>query len=167
MKFRRLCFCVTTLTSILMFQDFSTALGQKPTNCKVRDKSLRKVEYRIGSFQRSNVDPDRPPILTLGISVKPEQINADYIVSLARNLNQRFCKEDQLVVGIYDRYEIAVYFNGDFQDDLNAYRGYYFLNRTTGEEYVSFSTVPDYQGNPQARIKIDLNLKIAPCSKQP
>lgn len=167
MRFLRMSFCLTALTLILMFQSFSTASGQKPTMCKIQEKSLREVKYRIGSFQRTKTDPEGLSVLGLGVSVKPEQVNADYLVLLARNLNRRFCKEDRLVVGIYDKYEIAVYFNSDFQDSLDAFRGEYVLDRTTGKEYVSFTTVPDYQKNYDSRIKIDLREKPRLCNDQP
>ena len=166
MTFSRLFFYSMSLTVLLVCQSALAASGQVPSKCKINDKSLRAVKYRIGSYERSRLAPEGPPVLGIGVSVKPEQINADYLVLLARNLNQRFCKEDRLVVGIYDRYEIAVRFRGEFQEALDAFRGEYFLDRTTGEEYVSFTTVPDYQRNYDSRIKIDLKASSAHCKIQ-
>lgn len=152
-----------SLTTILMGQSFFTASGQEPTKCKTKDKSLRAVQYRIGRFERSPQSTERPSTLIVDISVKPELIDAKYMVLLAHKLNQTFCKEDRLVVGIFDKYEIAVRFRDEFQDALDAFRGEYVLDRKTGKEYVSFSLVPDYQGNPESRIKIDLTAGQSSC----
>lgn len=146
------------LNSALMFAIcFLTPLmgkGQELVKCKVQDKSLRSVKYRNAYSERSTVD-GRPSIL-ICISVKPEDVNREFLVLLAHHLNQRFCREERLVVAILIDYKAARYFNPNFQDVREAWRGEYFLDRRVGEEYVSFTTNLNYNDNPQARIRIDL-----------
>ena len=134
-----------------------TAKGQGPVKCKVKDKSLRSVKYRVAYSERST-DDGRPSILVF-ISVKPENINREYLVLLAHHLNQRFCREERLAVAIFVDYNAARYFKPEFPEVLDAMRGEYFLDRRTGEEYVGFTTIPNYNNNPQARIRIDLGAK--------
>ena len=151
MQLLRFFLFVTSLTILLAFVSLPSVLGQEPSKCKLKEKRLRAVQYRFGRSERSTLG-----VLGLDISVMPEQINADYLILLARHLNQLYCKEDRLVVGIFDRFETALRFNLSFQEDRDALRGEYVLNRTIGEEYVRFSTVPDYQKNYESSVKIDL-----------
>lgn len=136
------------------------AQGKEPVKCKVKDKILQDVKYRFAYSERSTRQGQ--PIVALNISVKPENINHEYLVLLARYLNQRFCREERLVVAIFTDYKAAKHFRPDFPEILDAWRGEYFLDRRTGEEYVSFTTIPNYNNNPQSRIRINLGVKNTP-----
>lgn len=142
-----LVFAICSLTAL-------TGEGQELVKCKVKDKSLRSVKYRKAYSERSTVN-GRPSIL-ICISVKPEEVNREFLVLLAHHLNQRFCREERLVVAIFIDYKAARYFNPNFQNVRDAWRGEYFLDRRTGEEYVSFTPSLNYEENPQAHIRIDL-----------
>lgn len=134
------------------------AKGQEPIKCKVKDKNLRSVKYRYAYSERSTVNGR--PTIAINISVKPADINREFLMLLVHHLNQRFCREERLVVAIFIDYDAAKHFRPQFPEVLNAWRGEYFLDRRTGEEYVSFiTTTPNYNNNPQARVKIDLGVK--------
>lgn len=164
MRAWRLFFYSMSLTTLLVCLSFLTVSGQEPIKCKIKDKSIGDVQYRIGGFERPTSDPEEPPELLLRISVKPEQINPEYLVLLARNINRRFCKEDRITVAIFDIYDVAVNFRMMDEYDLNAFRGEYVLDRTTGEEHVSYSTVRDARLFHYSSIKIDLKTNKSPCS---
>ena len=139
---------------------FTETYGQsKYEKCKVEDKELKRVKYYIGYTERSIPQNDQPSNFIVDISVKPNKINEKDLLLIARHLKQKFCKEDYLIVGIFDRKDVAENYRFNVQEARNHLRGEYFLNRITGEEYISFVLIPDYNGNPQARIKIDLSSK--------
>jgi hypothetical protein len=72
-------------------------------------------------------------------------------VKLASQFKRDFCKEDYLLVSIFTdrRYITAISVPGlwGYEAAANANRGFYLLNRNTGEEYVSFSSAPNYDKN--------------------
>ena len=148
-----------TFTCCLLTPTVSS--GQKLNKCEVKDKSLRSLKYRIVNTERSFLSTGLP-IIGINISVAHKDINREFLLRLAQHLNQRFCREERMVVGIFDDPKAARYFNPPVRAVLDAWRGEYFLDRRTGEEYVAFSTVPNYHDNPQARIKIELGAKTSP-----
>jgi hypothetical protein len=142
---------------ICILLGFVTAFGQGNfTKCKVEDKKLESVRYYIGNVERSRVSDSKPAALLVDISVKANKINRDDLTLIANHLKQTFCKEDNLIVGIFDRKDTAKYFDANLQSARNHFRGEYILNRIIGEDYVSYTTVADYNGNYKNRIKMDL-----------
>lgn len=61
------------------------------------------------------------------------------------------------MVAIFDDKKTADFYDMNLQYARNHFRGEYILNSKTGEEYINFVTVPDYNANGRTLgIKIDL-----------
>ncbi len=137
-----------------------TVVGQENfVKCKVKEKELKSVTYDIRNILRTDAKNDEPSVLIVSIYVKPNKINKDDLILISRHLKQKFCKEENLIFSIFDNKDVAKFYDMNVQSARNHFRGEYILNRITGKEYISFVTIPDYNGNPRARIKIDLNSK--------
>jgi hypothetical protein len=136
--------------------------GQKLSDkCFTTEKNQRRIQYRIGNSTRTVKEPIA---LIIHISIKPQHFNREDMVALARQLNRDFCNEQFIVVLIFDSYRSAQSYvlhphSETYQRDLKSLRGFYDLNRTTGEESVRFASSP---GKPRNEIKIDLGSKPSP-----
>ncbi len=132
--------------------------GQKPVEGGVKDNSPSPVDYRIAYSERSLSENE----IVLNISVKPENINRDFLALLARHLNQRFSADRRIAVAIFDDFKAAKNYDIGFPETHDTVRGEYFLDRSTGEEYVSYSVTPNYlKSDPRSRIKIELGTKTS------
>jgi hypothetical protein len=144
------------LVSVALSIFCGISLGQqKPVNCKVQDKEIKVPKYRVGRFWYTVKDPS---VLVLQISVDAKHINRDDMISLAKKIKQDYCKEKRLNAIIFTNHKAARDFvfsreSPTLERDLKEMRGGYFLNRDTGEEYVSFSPDPN---KPREEMKIDL-----------
>lgn len=133
--------------------------GQKPRSCEIKkDKTL--VKYKIGSFERGD------EALILHVSLNPNNINEFTLLGISKQLKMIYCKEKEIIVTFFDNQIVArnatlnsmsVY----FEKTLESSRGEYYLNRDTGEEFVSYSTSSGYlrTGNDSSRIKIVIGVK--------
>lgn len=133
-------------------------LGQEPEQCSVKKQDAIGFKYRIGLSERGG---GNLPVI-IQISVEPRNINATDLVTLAEHLNKVFCKEQKFDVVIFDSYRYAANFspsgeNPYYLQGLESMRGGYYHDRSTGEEFVQFTTVPNYFKNYQNRIRIDIN----------
>jgi hypothetical protein len=132
-------------------------LAQEPKRCPVKEESGH-VKYRMGLTERGGGDLP----LIIQISVDPRNINGTDLVILAKQLNEVFCKEQKINVVIFDSYRYAANFspsseNPYYVKGLESMRGGYYLDRKTGEEFVQFTTVPNYFKNYENRKRIDIN----------
>lgn len=132
-------------------------LAQEPKRCPVKKES-RHVKYRMGLIERGGGDLP----LIIQISVDPRNINKTDLVILAKQLNKAFCKEEKMVVTVFDSYRYAKNFspsgeNPYYWKGLESMRGEYYIDRKTDEEFVEFTSVPNYFKNKQDRIRIEIN----------
>jgi hypothetical protein len=132
-------------------------LGQEPKRCPVKKQDAIGFKYRIGQTERGG---GSLPVI-IQISVEPGNINETDLVTLAKHLNKVFFMEQKIDVVIFDSYRYAENFspsdeNPYFWKRLESMRGAYYLDRSTGEEFMEFTTVPNYFKNKQNRVRIDI-----------
>ena len=133
--------------------------GQNLEKCRVKDQDNRVPAYQIGRTERTS---EGPPTLLVQISIEPQHINRNDLVALAGQLKKVFCKEQRVDVAIFDAYRYARNFspieeNPYYWQGLESMRGGYYFDRTTGEEYVEFSTIPNYFKNKKDRVRIEIS----------
>lgn len=131
---------------------------QEPKRCPVKKPDDIGFKYRIGQTERGG---GSLPVI-IQISVEPRNINETDLIILAKHLNKVFCNEQKIDVAIFDSYRYALNFspsdeNPYFSKGLESMHGAYHLDRSTGEEYVEFTTLPNYFKNKQNRVRIDLS----------
>jgi hypothetical protein len=158
-------FVLSQIALIIGSVGMGLVLGQEPKPCPVKKQDAITVKYRIGRTERGG---GTLPVI-FQISVEPRNINAADLVTLAKHLNRVFCKEQKIDVAIFDSYRYAENFspsdeNPFFRKGLESMRGAYHLDRSTGEEFVEFTTVPNYFKNKQNRVRIEIG-KTAPAKR--
>jgi hypothetical protein len=141
-------------------QDHDRCSVREPVKCKSKVKTERTFKYKMGLTFRSQRALYGPAVTVIQVSVEPEHINQDDLLKIAGWLKQDFCKERRLsVVILTDRRYVDVPPTAGtlwYRDWLEALRGEYFLDKDSGEEYISYSTTPNYFKSQQSRVKIDL-----------
>lgn len=147
----RIAFIVPLITVV------GLTLGQEPKKCRVEKTENIGFKYRVGLTERGG---GSLPVI-IQISVEPRNINKTDLVALAKHLNKVFCKEQRMEVVIFDSYRYAANFspsdeNPYFLKGLDSMRGGYHLDRPKSEEFVEFTTVPNYFKNYQDRVRIDI-----------
>lgn len=140
MKLRRLR-CISWLIPSAVFTvgSFGFAQSSNP-DCSQAVRDPHAPQYNVGRSSHSQSETAR---LLLQISVQPQVFRPEFMTALARQLNQDFCKEPRIRAIIVDDFRAAT-----FQWDpvhlpefyAPAERGQYYLDRTTGEERLEFST---------------------------
>lgn len=134
--------------------------GREPMRCKTDNGSDRTFKYKMGLTFRSKRALGGPDVQVMQISIEPKRINQEDLLKVARWLKTDFCKEQRLSVMLLTdrRYADTFPVGGTlwYNEWQDALRGEYFLDRESGEEYISYSTVPNYNKNPQARVKVNL-----------
>jgi hypothetical protein len=137
----------------------SLANGQQSNKCPPTI-GLKAPKYEIG---QSDHTVDGSPALVLLVSIKNKHFNVEDIKALALRFKDDYCNEQRLNVLIFDNKSSAKSFtlvkenNPTYDQDQKALRGFYFLDRTTGKEYIEFSSE---RGNPEYRIELS-NLETA------
>ena len=116
---------------------------QAPENdCPKEATDPQAPAYKVGQVLR--FDMKKPYGKTeVYISLEPEHFTRSEMVSLGRVLKNDFCREQKLYIRILDDYRVAANFQPVAYEApifKEAWRGVYFLNRATGEEYIQFAT---------------------------
>jgi hypothetical protein len=139
--------------SFLVAMLVGAASGQ---NSEVKIKNAAAPKYKIGLKYRTVKSQALPAplVLVLQISVNPSAFNRAAMISLANRLKNDFPKEERLHAILFSDYQTAKTFTARNDAELAAIRGDYYLDRTTGEEQISF--VPDPK-EPKRIVRIDLN----------
>jgi len=114
------------------------ANGQSPMRKVDEPASPRfKIARRYRTVPSQTISV--PPTLVLQISVNPKSFDRNSILALARELKKRFPNEERLSAVFFIDYRAAKSFTGKNDRELDAVRGGYYLDRTRGEERVSFT----------------------------
>ena len=140
--------------------------GQKKiVRCKLQGKDMKAPDYKLGvTYEGPSRVPwkeeDITPMSIVHISIDSKNVNRDDMIRLALKLKNDFCKEERLFVVLFDdsAYINRIYVSVDafFHKADESKRGYCYLDRITGEEYITYSTVPNYFKNPEKRVRIEL-----------
>lgn len=144
------------LTAAFIFAGSTFVFGQRPsspTDCRPPEVNPRAPAYKVAhSVHTSN----SPPETVVTVSVDPRHFVRDDMRTLARQLNKDFCHEPRLSVMILDDEMVARNtspLGGGYGLFKLRWRGTYFIDRTTREEYIEFSTRPR---RPDDEVRINL-----------
>jgi hypothetical protein len=149
---------------LILFGLAGTSINQehrKLSRCKVDDKVVNAPHYNVGAvYEAPSTVPDGPPMSVVQISIDSENFNREDLLRLALKLKKQFCKEDRLFAVLFDdvAYIKHLYVSNDagFHEAEESKRGYYYLDRKTGEEYIEYCTVRNILRNPDKRVRIEL-----------
>lgn len=130
---------------------FSLNTSAQHQKCQILEK---KVKYKIG-FKSVNDSND----ILLQISVKPKNINREYILRLAKRLRSEYCDAEKITVIIFDDAALAQTYLSmkeyiQSKGKIVEMRGFYSFDKSSGKEGIEFSTK---RGNPTDENKIDLS----------
>jgi hypothetical protein len=130
---------------------FTAATYGQNTPCpsQTKDKERIAPAYRIGYSWRTAAGP---AILANQISIKANHFNCADMLALARQFNRDYPNETRLAIYIFDSYSAAQNFSlvqhsPTYTKDFKAFRGFYKLDRDTGDEYIEFSSARGKPGN--------------------
>ena len=101
----------------------------------------RKPSYRIGQEEYAGANEK---LLLLFISINAKHLNSNDMISLANQLKLNYASEEQIQVSFFTNHKSAKTFSlnsgsPNYSRNMEALAASYYLNRRTGEEYVSFS----------------------------
>ncbi len=143
------------LITICVLLDISISYAQQrlSNDCRVVDADKRVSAYKIG---RIFPVVDNVHASSMIISVEQQQFIRSDMIALARRINCDYSDRAKFVVYILDDYNIAstlLPVGGAYTTFERARRGTYFIDRSTGEEYIEFSTT---RKKPKNEIRINL-----------
>jgi hypothetical protein len=161
-------FALSRIALVIASIGVGLVLGQEPRRCTVKEPDVIGFKYRVGRTERGG----KKPTAIIQISVEPRHINETDLTALVKHLNKVFCNEPRMDVVIFDSYRYALNFlPGDedpyYRQGLESMRGGYHLDRTAGEEFVEFTTVPNYFKNYKNRVRIDIGKTSAAREMKP
>jgi hypothetical protein len=110
--------------------------------------------YRIRHVTYTS--PEVPREIVIVISLDPKHFVKEDMMALAYDLRKLYVSESRYGAIILDDDEAALHTSPLHRKDeyLRARRAFYFRNRSTGEEYIQFSTE---RGKPWTEVKINLS----------
>jgi hypothetical protein len=154
MIFAKLIPLPSLIICFLLFEPVLLA-RQELVKCKYESKELAP-KYRIGWRTYSVAGPKT---LLLAISIDTHHFSRDEMVALAHRIKRDFCRERKLDIAILDSYKAARAFAPTIEKEWfqKHWRGDYFLDRDSGEERITFSTVPD---RPRDEVIVNLGATI-------
>jgi hypothetical protein len=138
--------------SLILFLVFS-ANAQRTT--EQRCPKMAGGQYLIGDRSTSAKIPQS---VILQISLKKKNFNREFMLSLVKRLRADFCTAPVISVTIYDDPKLAkdpanLFILLESHQKVILMRGFYNLNRSTGEEGIEFSTA---LGHPTNEVEIKL-----------
>jgi hypothetical protein len=109
--------------------------------------------YKTGRVTHSA--PNYPPETAIFISIEPKYFTRADMQALAGELDRAYSAEKRFVVIFLDDYDALIHTSPihNTRAYLAARRGYYRNDRTTGEEFIQFSTE---RGKPIDEVKLNL-----------
>lgn len=134
--------CGSVLLALIPASEVQIARGQKVI--VHRCKGERAIKYKVEVGTRTVREPIQ---LLLQVGVEPEHFNREGMTRLANQINKDYCAEQGLYVAIYDdpkavkKWHWSIdYTITEGKSKTGPLRGFYTLDRTTGEEKITFST---------------------------
>jgi hypothetical protein len=144
--------CIAVITLVV-----TTCLGGycygQDNNCSSDYKD--RAKYELIFSQRITLPPYTRDVR---IVVRQKNFNRDYMLRLARTLRQRFCKDDEISVVIFDSKRVAktmdmgLFLRGKIK--VSELRGFYTLTNHGKSESIQFSTK---KGNPNNEVLVKLS----------
>lgn len=127
---------------------------QRIIECKVSTRPL--VKYKLVSIGRGI---GKAPLLGLRIVVRDKYFNKNHMLLLVRQINEKYCYDNEIGVTIFDDEKIAkiariVVEHLAGERVVPEIRGFYSYSRLTGKEQLEFSTK---RGNPTSEMTFDLS----------
>ena len=133
---------VTVVLFLMILAVTGIVFGQAQNGC-IRLTGKEYPRYKVGRSELGGKG-DSDQSLLLYISVDPKTLTRDSMIKLAKRIKNDFCREKRIQAIIFDQYKIAKRFvphphSKTYAYDMKNMKGGYFLDRTTGEEYISYS----------------------------
>lgn len=159
-----LIFSVFFNLSFVFFSDVAFAQGNSTPIKECKVSSAKNVKYKLISIGKAI---RKPYITGLRIVVKDKFFTKDSMVQLAKIIKGRYCNEETIAVTIFDDAKVAKQARAVI-DQLTAnrkvpeIRGFYSLDRKTGEESISYSAK---RGNSPSEISIQLSNNLSMTSE--
>ncbi len=122
-------------------------------------ESEKRVSYDAPCYRIRHVtynSPDYPREIVIVISVDPKHFVKEDMMALAYDLRKLYLSEARYGAIILDDDEVALHTSPLHRKEeyLRARRAFYYRNRSTGEEYIQFSSE---RGKPWNEVKINLS----------
>jgi hypothetical protein len=127
--------------------------AQRQIKCPSNSSYKPALAYRLGWSEHTVKEPVK---LIITVSMNPRYFNRSDMITLARRLNNEFCKEQRLTAVIFDNHRAAKEYTPTTEKTWpkTRLRGLYEFDRVTGKEEIFFST---QRNNPVDEVKIDLD----------
>ena len=139
------------LPSLLMLAFCAATWGQKPPVGKPD-----KLEYKI-TYSGVMKEPKR--VRLLRVWLPHTEPSKDNLIKLTKLLRTRYPKEPRLRVDFFSSEEGAkkftfIYEFHGYEEYYSTWRAFYWLDRTTAEEYFEYCEGPNQIGKPMQRINL-------------
>ena len=144
------------------------------SKCRPHNDHLNTPHYKVGvSYEAPSEIPSGaeavPQMTVVHISINPDNINRDDLLSLVQVLKSVFCKEERLFAVLFDDpayiEHIYVPVQPLFRRAEESKRGYYYIDRKSGQEYLTFCTLGSIQTNLEKAVWIDIGTTPSPRPK--
>lgn len=153
---------------------FGETMQKNISTCKLQNDHLNAPHYKVGlTYEAPSEIPSGseavPQMTVVYISISPDNINRDDLLRLVQVLKSVFCREDRLFAVLFDDSayieQIYVPVQPLFRRAEESKRGYYYIDRKSGHEYLTFCAVGSIQKNLAKAIWIDLGTTPSPKPK--
>lgn len=171
MQWKRLVLIAMIFSATAVAPDVGSTVRKQISRCKLQNDHLDAPPYRLGMGYEAPAEIPSgaeavPRMTVVQVSVQPDNINRDDLLRLVQVLKNVFCKEERVFVVLFDdpAYIDRLYVSAQpwFRRAEQSKRGYYYIDRKSGEEYLTFSTAGTIQKNTDKAVWIDLGTKPSP-----
>lgn len=165
---------IAMISAAALGPDFGETMQKNISTCKPRNDLLNAPHYRVGvSYEAPSEIPSGseavPQMTVVHISISPDNINRDDLLRFAHVLKSVFCKEDRLFAVLFDDpayiEQIYVPVQPLFRRAEESKKGYYYLDRKNGQEYLTFCQAGSIKNNLANAVWIDLGTTPSPKPK--
>lgn len=130
---------ITLIVAAPGYEDPEGRINYDAASAHAKTENSESLGYHVWRV----FSPDRTGFTIVVVSVDPKRFNREDMRVLASQLNQEFADTRKLKAGLLDDENIARLFasgRAEYSTYERAERGRYYLDRTTCQEYIQFST---------------------------
>jgi hypothetical protein len=162
---------IAMISAAALVPNFGDTMRKKISRCKPQNDHVNAPDYEIGvTYEAPSEIPSGleavPQMTVVHISISPDNINRDDLLRLVHVLKSVFCKEDRLFAVLFDDpayiEQIYVPVQPLFQRAEQSKRGYYYVDRKSGQEYLTFCAAGSIRKNLVKAVWIDLGTTPSP-----
>ncbi len=121
-----------------------------------------KSSVKGGKYQKSEIAhwQNEPKKFSGNVLIKPQNVNREFLIKLAKRLKAEYCMAEYFTVNIYDDSD-SMNFGWEIynqsENKIIRHRATYTFDITAGINEIEYSTK---KGNPTNENKIDLNSEM-------